>query len=116
MRPIPSKMRQELEQLPRMARCTLAPFQSLYGACSGRIRNPEWHHVWTYGGPQINEIWAILAGCTHHHEQVKKDKKVKEAFERISLELATEKDLEKYPKKDWRQIKRYLNIWERKSQ
>jgi hypothetical protein len=117
MRPIPSRMRQELEALPRMRRCTLWPVQDLYGACSGRLRNPEWHHVWTYGGPQINELWAILAACTYHHDEVKAQTAVKNAFESASIMLATEEDLAKYPRKDWSQIMKSLGIlklWQQK--
>lgn len=103
-------MRQELGALPRMTRCTLWPVQDLYGACQGRIRNPEWHHVWTYAGQQINELWAILAGCTYHHDLVKQDPAVKAAFETASLVLATEEDLAKYPRKDWAQEHRRLGL------
>jgi hypothetical protein len=110
MRPIPPRMRQELESMPRMRRCTLSTVQDLYGACSGRLRNPEWHHVWTYGGPQINELWAILAGCTYHHDEVKKDPAIKDAFESASLMLATEADLAKYPRKNWTQEMKRLGI------
>lgn len=110
MRPIPSRMRQELEGLPRMKRCTLSSVQDLYGACSGRLRNPEWHHVWTYANKQINELWAILAGCTYHHEEVKKDRAVKDAFEAASLMLATPEDLAKYPRANWEQTMKRLGI------
>lgn len=110
MRPIPTRMRQELENLPRMKRCTLWPVQDLYGACSGRLRNPEWHHVWIYAGTQINELWAILAGCTYHHEMTKSDPAVKDAFESASLMLASVDDLAKYPRKDWLQEMKRLGI------
>lgn len=103
-------MRQELEGEERMKRCALAPVQDIYGLCSGRIRNPEWHHPWTYGGKQINELWAIVAGCTEHHDRVNKDRAIKMAFEAASLMIATEADLAKYPRKDWAQIKKTLGI------
>lgn len=103
-------MRQELEGLERMKRCALAPVQDIYGLCSGRIRNPEWHHPWIYAGKQINELWAIVAGCSHHHGMVTKDGAVRMAFEAASLMLATEADLAKYPRKDWSQIKKTLGI------
>ncbi len=104
-------MRVELEALPRMKRCTLAPVQDLYGACSGRLTHPEWHHVWTYAGQQINEPWAIVGACSRHHEMVKADRAVKMAFEAASLLLATEEDLARYPRKDWDQIKKSLGIY-----
>ena len=90
-----------------MHRCVIEPLQRIYGRCSGRI---EWHHPWIYGGSQINEAWAIVGGCTYHHDEVNKDKAIKQAFETASLLLATEKDLGKYPRKDWGQIKRTLGL------
>ena len=107
MRPIPPKLRQELEKLPRMKMCAIAPVQHLYERCGGRI---EWHHVWTYAGRQINELWAIVGGCHKHHEMVKEQKAVKMSFEVASLLLADENSLKAYPKKDWAQIKRSLGI------
>lgn len=103
-------MRKELEGLPRMHVCTLNDMQDVYGECYGRVRNPEWHHVWTYAGRQINEWWAILAGCTRHHDMVKTDPAVKAAFETASLLLATEEDLAKYPKAPWDQRKKALGL------
>lgn len=110
MRPIPPRMRQELEGLRRMTRCTLWPVQDLYGACRGRERHPEWHHVWTYAGKQINEPWAILAACTYHHDGVKQDAAVRYAFESASLMLATPEDLSKYSRKDWAQEEKRLGL------
>lgn len=109
MRPIPQKMRQELEKLPRMKQCTLAPLQDLYGPCEGRKTNPEWHHVWMYAGKQINELWAILAGCSRHHRMAT-DPAIKAAFETASLMLVTPEDLSNYSRKDWAQIKKSLGM------
>lgn len=111
MRPIPLKLRSELERLPRMKRCSLADSRYLqYAPCSGRVHNPEWHHVFTYSGKQISEAWAILPACSFHHAMVGSDSATKHAFEKICLEGATQEDLARYPKKDWKQIKKYLNI------
>lgn len=106
MRAIPLKMRQDLEDLPRMKYCTLKPLEGVYGACSGRV---EWHHVWTYAGRQINETWAILSACHQHHEMVKEQKAIRMAFETASLLLAGD-ELAKYPKKEWAQIKKSLGM------
>lgn len=75
--------------------------------CGSKL-NVEWHHVWIYGGKQINEIWAIVGACKYHHGEVNKNNEIKEFFEIVSLTRAYEEDLEKYPKKDWELIKRYL--------
>lgn len=92
--------------MPRMRMCEVS--WEIHGECEGRI---EWHHVWTYGSDgQINEHWAILGACSLHHRQVKEKRSVKEIFERRSLEIATEKDLAKYPRKNWDQLKKYLKV------
>ncbi len=103
MRPISIKMRNTLSNMPRMKVCEL--LYSDMSDCEGKI---EYHHVWIYAGRQINEIWAILGVCKRHHDMVKTDRRVKEALERRSLEIATNEELSKYPKKDWKQLKIYL--------
>ncbi len=106
MRPIPDRIKNILERMPRMKFCE-ARFSGV-GDCEGRI---EWHHVWTYGSEgQINEVWSILGACTLHHRQVKEKKEVKELFERRSLEYVTDFELDKYPRKDWKQLKKYLKV------
>lgn len=112
MRPIPPSLRSLLGRQSRMKRCLIAQngLEHLYGRCSGRIANPEWHHVWTYGGSQINEPWAIFPACTGHHDMVKTDRAVKSVFEAASLLLATVEDLAKYPRKQWDQIKKSLGL------
>lgn len=104
MRLIPPRLRSLLEKMPRMKMCEL--LYGDFGRCEGPI---QWHHVWIYSGRQISEHWAILGACEHHHDMVKRDPNVKEAFERRSLEIATGEELEKYPRKDWAQITKYLN-------
>jgi hypothetical protein len=106
MRPIPKPLRNLLDRMPRMHLCEAKWLG--FGDCNGRI---EWHHVWTYGADgQINEHWSILGACSHHHEMVKQKKAVKELFERRSLEIATDAELQKYPRKDWKQLKKYLKV------
>lgn len=108
MRPIPPKMRAEIEKDPRMKRCTLSGADQFYGRCdTGR---PEWHHVWIYAGRQINEPWAIMPACHAHHAMVTQDKAIRMAFEAGSLLIATEAQLAEYPRKDWVQIKRTLGL------
>ena len=96
--------------MPRMKMCEMSWENDKYGPCEGRI---QWHHVWIYAGTQINELWAILGACTKHHDMVKTNRGVKEAFERRSLELATEKDFDKYPNKAWHTLIKYLNAKEK---
>lgn len=104
MRPIPLRMRNILEKMPRMRMCEAS--WEFPGSCSGPI---QWHHVWIYAGRQINELWGILGACEKHHNAVKTNGEIKQAFERRSLELATDEELDKYPKKAWRTLRSYLN-------
>lgn len=110
MTPIPPAVRGVLETLPRMKRCTLEKMQDRYGECEGRITKPEWHHVWIYAGRQIQEVWAILAGCTKHHAAVQSDFRVARAFERESLKIASDADLAEFPRKPWAQMKVSLGL------
>lgn len=91
--------------MPRMHICEARGGE--HGACVGRV---QWHHVWIYAGRQINEYWAILGACEFHHDRVKSNTQVRELFERRSLEIATDADLAKYPKKDWERLKISLNV------
>lgn len=103
MRPIPLKMREKLDRDPLMHFCAVAHL----GGCSQGV---QWHHVWEYGADgQINEAWAILAACPTHHGMVDGSRIVREEFHRISLRMATEEDLAKYPRKDWEQLRGYLS-------
>lgn len=103
MNPIPPQIKEELSNDPRMLTCVLLNT----GECSGRV---QWHHPWTYAGRQINEKWAIVPACEHHHGLVNGDTEVKKAFAIASLTLASDEDLAKYPKMNWTQIKKTLGL------
>jgi hypothetical protein len=83
MRPIPKAMREEMALDPYMKRCCLA----YLGGCDGRI---EWHHVFIYGGKQLNEKWAIVPACHDHHM---KAEPLRPHFETVALNRATEDEL-----------------------
>lgn len=107
MRPIPPKMRQGLSEDPRMKVCAVSNLQSLYGACSVKI---DYDHVWVYAAKQINEPWAILGVCRTHHDMKNGNREIRETIQRTSLRLATEIDLAKYPRRDWKQVKKSLGL------
>jgi len=98
MRPIPPKLRDELDALPRMHRC-----ERFSGECRGRI---TWEHVWIYGGKQINEVWAIIGLCEYHHLGPGLNKEINQW---ISLKYATAKDFVKYPRRAWEHLREFLN-------
>ena len=107
MRPIPQKLRNELEQSGINAGCALDTGD--HGHCEGTI---QWHHVWIYAGRQINEFWAIVGGCKKHHAEVDTKPKVRNAFKIASLRRATTEDLKKYKHGEWDQIKKRIGYTE----
>lgn len=105
MRPIPIKMREELAEEKRMKYCVAIGLG--FGFCLPRI---EWDHVWIYAGRQINEKWAIVGVCSKHHRAKEGNPLLKNCIMRASLKLATPADLEKYPRKNWKQISKSLQL------
>jgi hypothetical protein len=62
----------------------------------------EWEHAFMYAGKQVNEWWAIVPVCWHHHRGGGLDKE----FNRYrALVRMDEEDLreakKKYPRVDW---------------
>lgn len=100
MRPIPPKLKAELEALPRMHVCARAGDGHV---CKGRI---TWEHCWIYTGKQINEKWAIIGLCENAHLGPELNKEINRW---ISINLASPEDFAKYPRKNWEQLKTYLN-------
>lgn len=108
MKPIPLKLRADIQADPWMTRCCLAKFS--WHTCGGRI---EWEHRWLYKGERIQEAWAILPLCHDGHELKTRGtgaQKTKDALAVISLSRATSDDLAKYPKMDWSNEKRKLGM------
>lgn len=97
MRLIPAKLRKQLSEDPFMKKCVY----------TGTTQNVSWEHCWIYAGKQINEAWAIVP--LRKDLNVNMTKEVKDYCRWISINRATEEDLAKYPKENWKQIKSYLN-------
>lgn len=70
--------------------------------CGGRLTK---EHCFIYAGKQVQELWAIIDLCWNHHLG---NFLVKEINQLISLRKATEEDLAKYPRKNWSQMRKYL--------
>lgn len=98
MRPIPPKLRKLIDANQYFKTCA----RKGDGYCDGRITI---EHAWIYSGRQINELWAFVPLCWHHHLGAGLDKN-KNRW--LSLQRAAFTDLLKYPNKDWLQIKNYL--------
>ena len=67
----------------------------------------SWEHCWNYAGKQIQEKWAIVP--LRLDLNVNMTGEVKDYCRWVSLNRATDEELAKYPKKDWKTIKHYLN-------
>ncbi len=98
MRPIPIKHREIISSDPYFRVCA-----RLNMDCNGRITI---EHSFIYAGRQISEMWNYVPLCWAHHLG---DKFVKEVNQMISLNRATDEELSKYPRKNWSQLKKYLN-------
>ena len=75
----------------------------------------EWHHPLAYSGRQIVDWWATTFACKHHHEEAtphnnKYQLEIREFFERIVLEKYIGKLLVNYPKGNWLQHLKYLQM------
>lgn len=99
MRPIPPKLRKQIDENPYYKTCA----RKGDGYCDGRITI---EHAFIWGGRQINELWAFVPLCWHHHLGLSLDKRKNQW---IAINRATKEDLKKYPNKDWQQLKIYLN-------
>ena len=95
---IPPELRAKIALNPFMKRCIHANSD-----CSGR---PEWEHTFIYAKRQVQEEWAIVPCCFHHHRGKGLDKEYNQYRAIIRADL--DEVIRKYPKKDWRQIKKYL--------
>jgi len=60
---IPPAIRNVLAEDPFMSECYIG------GDCAGKI---EWNHAMTYGGKRVNELYAIIPVCKHHHNLIAK--------------------------------------------
>ena len=60
--------------------------------CGGRL---TFEHAIIYAGKQVQEKWAIIPLCWHHHLGEGLKKNINQA---IAYSRATDEDLEQYPK------------------
>ena len=98
MRPIPLKLRARIAADPWMKTCVRRGPD-----CDGRI---TWEHCLLYGGKRINEPFAIIPLCCRHHLGDKLDKQFNQW---VALRRATDADLDKYSKANFRQLLSHLN-------
>jgi hypothetical protein len=88
-KPIPIKMRQELQDDPFMTKCCVRNKD-----CMDRI---EWHHNLIYAGKRVNEKGSILPLCQYHHRT---ESGIKKILNKIMYGRMSDDDRSKYPKRD----------------
>lgn len=86
MRPIPPKLRKDLEKDPYYKLC-----------CITGARDVQWHHNLIFAGRQVNERWCILPLSEKIHD-LARNKEVKEILDWIMINRATEEQLKIYSK------------------
>lgn len=91
MRPVPAKLRKEIESDPFYKNCCITGMP----ATADKI---DWHHNFIFAGRQVNEKWCILPICEGLHKRVKSDRNLRERLDWIMLNRATDEQLKKYSK------------------
>ena len=101
MRPISPKIKQELENDPRMKHCI---------AC--KSMEVEWDHALTYAGRQLDEPYAIQPLCTNCHRgnSGRKQPYAKVVSELTAISMGLQDLQKRYPKTDWLQRKKTLEV------
>lgn len=105
---IPVKLREKMAKLPEyhdcLRRVLLRDHVCSPDPVSGKLI--EWEHTLTYAGKQIQEMWAIIPICWWSHRGPGLNKAINRW---IALNRATDKELEKYRKANFIQMKNGLN-------
>lgn len=108
MRPISQRVKKQISADPLSDRC----FRKMAlrdHTCGGRI---TLEHAFIYRGRQIDEVWAIVPICARAHgvdQYQGSDIFNKEINQWIAINRMTEEDEQKYPRTDWKQLRKYLN-------
>jgi hypothetical protein len=97
MRPIPLATRERIANDPYYQRCARQSAE-----CSGRTTI---EHSMKVRNRQIDDYWNLIPLCVYHHLGRGLDK---EYNRYLALRRATDEDLAKYPKTDFKQMKKYL--------
>jgi hypothetical protein len=100
IRPIAKRIKEEILKDEFYVKCCRSS-----NLCGGRI---TWEHAFTYAGRQINERWAIIPLCWYHHLGKGLDKKENR---RIAISRASDEDLLKYKKINWKVMKTKYGIF-----
>lgn len=103
--PIPLELRKKIADDPFMKTCihTKNKLFTAPNTCDGHI---TWEHAFIYADKQIQEAWAIVPICWYHHLGKGLNKEFNQYLAIIRADI--DDFCIRMPKKDWRQIKKYL--------
>lgn len=90
-RPIPAKLRAEMDADPYYHRCAIT------GTKRGPYAKIEWHHAFTFKGIRVNEKWCIIPLLKRIHDRASV-KEVKDYIDWIILNRADDETLRRYSK------------------
>lgn len=91
MNKIPKELNDDMNTDPFYRKCCLRGF----GGCGGVNiygRSIERHHALIFGGKQVQKKFCILPACPDHHSIANK-KEVKELFDWVLLNRASDEEL-----------------------
>jgi hypothetical protein len=100
MQPISEKHKKIISSDPFFKRCLICKSIKI-----------EIHHVWTYAGKQISELFNYAPLCKEHHtgkNGFHNNKNIKEKIEYIMILRMNYDDMTKYPKRNWLILRKYL--------
>lgn len=90
-KPIPKKMREEMERDPFYHRCAIT------GTRRGPYAKVEWHHAFKFKGERVNEKWCIIHLLKRIHDRADV-REVKEYIDWMILNRADDETLRRYSK------------------
>ena len=102
-------LRRQLSIDPEYTRCAFAGIDHPAGPCAGRITR---EHAIIYAGKKIQERWAIIPCCAKHHavdEYQDAGTMNKRMNKWAALNRATDEDLAKYDRANYKQERDLLN-------
>lgn len=107
MRPIPKKLKKDMLEDEAYHSCMRNDYFGDH-ICRGRI---TLEHSMIHAGKQVNEKWAIISLCAWAHDvdQYQDGGNLdKSKNQYIALIRATDKDLEKYDRNNWKEKRKLL--------
>lgn len=108
MNHIPKSLNDDLNTDRFYKKCCLASD----GMCEGRV---ERHHALIFAGKQLQKKFCILPACREYHHRFANRKDIKERFDHVLLNRATDQELAEiskavdYKQELWRLNKIYGN-------